>query len=271
MDAVRAHGVLQPLEMTPAGVVLDGRHRLRAARELGVRKLPVRVVAPDDEEAYIVTVAVSRRHLNAGQRAAIVVSLQRFHEERAQARQRQRANLKQHTEVRPVSPRNTKTRKAAAKRAGVSEGIVQTVLRLKRDAPDLFDQVKDGTLDVAPARRELDRRQRYASIGEAPPLPSGTFELILADPPWQTPNPHSAYAPEQYYPTMPLEQLKAMEIPAADNAVLYLWAINAQLPQALELMDAWGFHYLTHDVWVKPSVAMGTWTRNAHELILIGR
>lgn len=36
-------------------------------------------------------------------------------------------------------------------------------------------------------------------------------------------------------------------------------------------MEAWGFEYRANEVWVKPSIGMGVWTRNRHELLLIGR
>jgi len=62
-----------------------------------------------------------------------------------------------------------------------------------------------------------------------------------------------------------------MQVPAAENAVLYLWAVNSHLPDALQVMAAWGFEYRSCEVWVKPSIGMGVWTRNRHEHLLIGR
>ena len=44
---VKERGVVTPLEITPSGTVLDGRHRLRAARELELTAVPVRVVEPE--------------------------------------------------------------------------------------------------------------------------------------------------------------------------------------------------------------------------------
>ena len=37
------------------------------------------------------------------------------------------------------------------------------------------------------------------------------------------------------------------------------------------MIDAWGFEYRSNEVWVKPSIGMGVWTRNRHEHLLIGR
>ena len=36
-------------------------------------------------------------------------------------------------------------------------------------------------------------------------------------------------------------------------------------------MAAWGFTYKTNLVWVKPSIGLGKWARNRHELLLLGK
>ena len=99
--------------------------------------------------------------------------------------------------------------------------------------------------------------------------------MVYADPPWRV-EPYSRdtgldRAPDRHYDTMTLEAIKAMRIPAADNAVLFLWAITPMLPQALEVMDTWGFTYVSHYVWVKAKIGLGYWTRGQHESLLIGK
>ena len=268
---VRERGIDEPLAITAAGVVLDGRHRLRAAREVGRAHVPIRVVAPEDEVEYIVAQAVNRRHLTDGQRAAVVVALQSFQQARRHAADRQRANLRgRSSEVATLPPRSGRTREQAAKLADVGSRTMQKVITVHDNDPELFEQILAGTLTPAAAWRELERKRRYTSITPAPPLPAGPFELVYADPPWQLGNPQSAYAPEQYYPTMALDDICAMQVPAADDALLYLWAVNSHLPDALAVMQAWGFSYRGCEVWVKPSIGMGVWTRNRHELLLIG-
>jgi ParB-like chromosome segregation protein Spo0J len=56
-----ARGLSTAIEVTAAGVVLDGRARLRACRELGHELIAVDVVAPDDELEHILRVALHRR------------------------------------------------------------------------------------------------------------------------------------------------------------------------------------------------------------------
>jgi len=55
---IEARGLQVPLEATPTGVVLDGRARLRAARELGFEQVAVRVLAPADECEHMLRACV---------------------------------------------------------------------------------------------------------------------------------------------------------------------------------------------------------------------
>jgi len=73
---------------------------------------------------------------------------------------------------------------------------------------------------------------------------------------------------------MSTEELCAVPV-AADlatpDAVLFLWTATSILPEALRVLEAWGFRYVTNVVWVKDKIGVGHWVRNQHELLLIGR
>ncbi|WP_375425533.1 MT-A70 family methyltransferase [uncultured Friedmanniella sp.] len=100
---------------------------------------------------------------------------------------------------------------------------------------------------------------------------SARFDLIYADPPWRYGFSRSASrAIENQYPTMTHEDICALEVPASDNAVLYLWAVAPKLPEALEVMAAWGFTYKSCSIWDKQRLGMGYWWRGQHELLLVG-
>jgi N6-adenosine-specific RNA methylase IME4 len=53
------------------------------------------------------------------------------------------------------------------------------------------------------------------------------------------------------YPSMTVEQIKALQVPAAEDAHLYLWTTSGYLPAALEVVKAWGFTYSTILTWAK--------------------
>jgi N6-adenosine-specific RNA methylase IME4 len=73
---------------------------------------------------------------------------------------------------------------------------------------------------------------------------------------------------------MTLDEIKAMapqiEAIAAKDCVLYLWATVPMLPQAIAVMDAWGFLYKSNRVWTKAHIGLGFWFRSQHEHLLFG-
>jgi N6-adenosine-specific RNA methylase IME4 len=268
---ISARGILRPLEVNDEGVVLDGFERLQIARSLRLEHLPTRLVKADDERTYILREALFRKHLNPGQRALLGLELVATEQQRTEARARQRANLKQYAEVANLPLRGEKTRDRVAKRVGVSARTVQDAETVRAGDPSLCAQVRQGTIRVSNAARRVRRERRDSGISPPPPLPARAFDLIYADPPWPLGNPDGAKAPENHYPTMPLEEMIALRPPAADDALLYLWAVNMLLPDALRVIEAWGFSYVANLVWVKPSIGLGVWVRNRHELLLVGR
>jgi N6-adenosine-specific RNA methylase IME4 len=266
-DDIAKRGIVEPLEITANNTVLNGRERLTAAKELALQQIPVRVVSPPDEVEHIILSALQRRHLTASQRAALALDLDQYRQLRADADKRRRQNLRQNTQ-RATSPLRGKTRDHVAAWAGVSPRTVQDAATVQRHDPELFERIKAGEIAADLAARRVRRALRDANLPEPPPLPSGPFELIYADPPWQLGNPDGLNAPENHYPTMALHEIKELQPPAGENAVLFLWAVNCLLPDALELISAWGFTYKSNLAWVKPSIGLGVWTRNRHELLL---
>jgi len=105
-------------------------------------------------------------------------------------------------------------------------------------------------------------------------LPAGVFSCIEADPPWALDASEAKSAIGQYT-VMDLEAIKAMgpdvQARAADNAHLWLWAINPMLPEALDVMAAWGFDYKGCLTWVKTNgFGTGHYLRGATEHCLLG-
>lgn len=103
-------------------------------------------------------------------------------------------------------------------------------------------------------------------------LPAGVYDVIYADPPWQYSNTLWPGAAEDHYPTLSIEELCNIKIPAADDAVLFLWVTNPFLRDAFQVVDAWGFEYKTNIVWVKTALerpGTGFWLRGRHELLFI--
>ena len=101
-------------------------------------------------------------------------------------------------------------------------------------------------------------------------LPEGEFDIIYCDPPWKYDFvPQVERAIEDHYPTMDLDELKELKIPAAKNCLLLLWATAPKLEWAIELIKTWGFEFKTCAVWNKDNFGMGYWFRISHELLLV--
>lgn len=88
-------------------------------------------------------------------------------------------------------------------------------------------------------------------------LGRGRYRVIYADPPWK----FAAWSHRgenrgavQHYGCMDLDAIKALPVGdlAAADAVLFMWVVQPMLPQALELIAAWGFEFKTVAFyWVK--------------------
>lgn len=112
-------------------------------------------------------------------------------------------------------------------------------------------------------------------------LENGSYDLIMADPPWNFKNyskKGEGKGAAGQYRCMSLDDIKALPVAslAARDCLLWLWATNPLLPQALEVMQAWGFKYKTAGHWSKKTKtgkqAFGTGyiLRAAGEPFLIG-
>lgn len=129
-------------------------------------------------------------------------------------------------------------------------------------------------------------------------LPRGHFKAILADPPWRfevwsgetavkrRDSSGTNVSAAVHYQTMAANEIAALSVAdlAADDCALFLWVTWPTLPQAMELIEAWGFKYKTCAFdWVKaharqvemfrddikPLMGMGYWTRANSEPCLL--
>lgn len=97
------------------------------------------------------------------------------------------------------------------------------------------------------------------------------YQIIYADPAWEYRHCASnSRKIENQYPTMKLEEIKKLDLPIDDNAILYLWTTSPKITEALEVMGTWGFDYRTSLIWDKQVMGMGYWFRIQHEILLVG-
>lgn len=145
----------------------------------------------------------------------------------------------------------------------------------KEPKPELWVEAWQGACDLAGDNPPTEKEVKYVVDQmlwqEPPPIPTGEYRVIYADPPWQFDNSGFDQSAAAHYPTMPTEKIIALEVPAAPNAVCFMWATNAMLQDALDVMEGWGFDYKTNLVWVKETgPTIGFYVVSRHELLLIG-
>lgn len=110
---------------------------------------------------------------------------------------------------------------------------------------------------------------------------SKKYNIIYADCPWQYSDKMVGHGmgAETHYTTQGNEWIKNMPIKdmTDKDCVLFLWAVSPLLPEALEVMEAWGFKFKTIAFnWVKNNTNgnfvhnMGRWTMGNCELCLLG-
>lgn len=138
---------------------------------------------------------------------------------------------------------------------------------------------------------EAKRRTKTNTLSELyPPLPKEKFDIIYVDPPWHyngkmqfdrssTKKEELDYSKNIFissasfkYPTLKLEELKKLRVKEIANtdSLLFLWATNPHLDQAIELGKAWGFEYRTVVfVWNKMVHNPGKYTMSYCELCLL--
>lgn len=108
---------------------------------------------------------------------------------------------------------------------------------------------------------------------------SKLYKCILADPPWnERGGGKSTRGAQRHYPLLKTRDIiQVMQTapiwrPDPEGCLLWLWATSNFLPDALEVMSALRFKYITSLVWVKTGApGLGQRTRQRHELLLLGR
>lgn len=295
VESIRSVGLLHPLVVTPGMVLVAGLRRYTAVLALGWDRVPVTVIDTLDE-----AVAALRAELdeNTCRRALSPVEAERARRRRAEAlaplkpagRPRNGSNLEPlpgHERPEDNAPRG-KTRHVAATGLGygaTSLDEVGKILDLADDdtQPEPVRQAAAAAVEVLSEpggridreKKKVQRAVRDAQLADTPPPDTATldrFPILYVDPPWRYEYASTTSREiENHYPTMTDEQLRALSLPAADDAVLLMWATSPKLAEALDLMRHWGFDYRTSMVWVKDRIGMGYYARQRHELLLIGR
>ena len=153
---IQAHGLTQPI-VTHGGMILDGGNRYAACLEAGIEP---RFVEFDGDSivSFVLSANLHRRHMTAGQQAAIVAAAQDW----ATAQKRGR----------PEKTGNVAGLQTVEKRcevSGASERTQRMADKVSREQPELAKAVARGEMSLPAAVREVEGKPERAPAPKAVP------------------------------------------------------------------------------------------------------
>lgn len=104
-------------------------------------------------------------------------------------------------------------------------------------------------------------------------FPNKKYKTIIIDPPWPVePMILEKYQLSVPYKTMSLEEIKQLPINnlGADDSILFLWTTHTFLPDAFDVLKAWGFKYYVLITWDKVSGLTHQGIFRKTEFVLLG-
>lgn len=279
VDSIRELGVLQPLYATPKGVIISGHRRWRAAQIAGKQVPVIRKVYSlklDEKQAII---ELNRYRIKNGHQLYNEGEvLKEIEAERARKRQVLGGKQKLRQNF-AEAPDERRARTQIAQSIGLGSGEQWRKLEyVAKHKPSVLKEIKPDGISISRAYNEARKEESQAATKPASELPEGIFQVFYMDPPWQYDNSGLAGSAEHHYRTRTVDEMlaKLQELDFAShmapNCVLFLWATNPLLPDALRLIGELGFTYKTNLVWLKNKATygkLGFYVYGQHELLLI--
>jgi len=263
----------EPIVINQNKTLLDGHHRLKAVKELGWKQIPVErkhFESKIDEEIYVIETNVIRRHLNQYQKTLMALKLGPLYEEQNKQRQNAGINLPPNLEE-GLKPWERETDARAAKAVGLGKTTYQNAKYVLENATvNQIDKFKQGKKRAGSLYREIKHAEKItelrAQIPELEPI-EGKYQVIVVDPPWPYELVYDADGRRGAcpYPEMTLEEIAELDLPCADDCILWLWTTNRFLHDAFHLVEKWGFETKSILTWVKDKMGLGVWLRGKTE------
>lgn len=297
---IAQRGVLVAVEMDEAGELLDGHHRVRAWNELRAEGVDVpeyprmvrKGMSEEQKRNHARSLNVLRRQLTREQRADVMRAMRAdgaTYQEIAAAVGVSHPTAMAATrdvivnpyiensrgQVRPASYEKRADPRRYAWEFGISESTYTPGAAVVLDPVAAVAQVREADTERREQKR-ADRMADYQAKAEAPALPDTKYRIIYCDPPWKYDDTGVTTSPSYggtkwHYPSMTVEELCALPVGAMADAdsVLFMWATSPKLPEALRIIEAWGFDYKTSFVWDKVKHNFGYYNSVRHEFLLI--
>lgn len=253
------------------GIIVDGHNRYEICQNHGIAFRAEARDFPDRDAAtrWIIGNQLSRRNISDYARTLLKLRLEPLIRQKAKSNQGTRTDL---TSVAIAT--EVDTLKEIGELAEVHRATVARVKKIDASAPEeVKERCFSGKMSINEAYKAVraaekaEQKQIAIEAIETLSQPNGRYHVLVIDPPWQYEKraedaTHRGRCP---YPTMPTDEIAAMEIPAEEDAIVWLWTTNAFMHDAYHILDAWGFTPKTILTWVKDRMGTGDWLRGRTE------
>ena len=274
--------------------IIDGHNRYNIAKQWNL-EFETESKSFSSEEAvkeWMILNQFGRRNLSNYQRSVLALELQEVFKEKAQKSKAKKVSHFRNTgEVLATLPKPD-TRKELSKVAQVGERTLDKVKKIQEKAPEeIKAKLATGEVSINAAYKEIKKEekkeQRDKKIEEVKQKIQNEnlaaidkkYHVIAIDPPWAY-DEKGGFSSDDYdaqnnrgavdYPTMTVEQIRNIDIPSADDAVMFLWTTHAFLKDSFDILKHWGFDYKATIVWDKVKMGMGRNIRMQVEFCLLG-
>jgi N6-adenosine-specific RNA methylase IME4 len=273
------------------GTILDGWNRQKACDELDITPEYALFEGSNIEAINFVMRTNKRRNLTSSQWSCIAINAEEIVAAIKEAVEKERRAKQAETQSQtkgetglcrnkfPDSPKEPEeARIKIAEVFNTNPRYISDAQRLKRTAPEKFNQVLSGEKTITEVKKEekIEKRKQEieqikTKIEEENFTISDKYDVLAIDPPW---NYGREYDPETSrvanpYPEMTTADIAKIELPIKDNAVVFLWTTHAFIQDAFELLKIWKLKYRATLVWDKDKMGMGNTVRMQCEFCLI--
>jgi len=140
--------------------VLDGRNKLKACEELGVKAVYKEYVG-DNPFQFVVQENLHRRHLTAGQRAIVAIEIKQIFEK--DAKKRMISGVKQDPSA---NLHEGRADVQAGKQMGVSGRSISEVERIRKESPEDFEAIKRGEKSINEVSLNIKKGSTCLTVAE---------------------------------------------------------------------------------------------------------
>lgn len=267
------------------GFVVDGHNRFEIATKHGLtfRTEEKQFAGIEEVKDWMDANQLGRRNLTDDQRRIIIG--RRYIREQKQGKR---------NDLTSGQVDHKSTAKKLAAENNISEKTVRRFSQeatmfdeLQKAEPEVAAEVWSGKKKMKDVKKEKKKKERKQQIEKVKQkieqenlvAPEKKYHVIAIDPPWAY-NEKGGFSSDQYdaesnrgavdYPTMTIQQIKKIDLPAAEDCVLFLWTTHAFLRDSFEILERWGFEYKATIVWDKIKMGIGRTIRMQVEFCLLG-